>query len=143
MTAVSPFVAAAPVNQHFHRSERRDQEQLQTKPRCFFIGANLPLSRLIMKGGAEQDQRFRSRSNSTPRQEDYQVVYNAIAHKILDDNKAPLLLRLGFHCSGTYDSKTGTGGSNGATMRFAPESKYAINTGMSIACDFLEPIKRP
>lgn len=29
----------------------------------------------------------------------------------------PVLVRLAWHASGTYDKATGTGGSNGATMR--------------------------
>lgn len=35
----------------------------------------------------------------------------------------------------------GTGGSNGATMRFAPESDHGANAGLDIARNFLEPVK--
>lgn len=55
---------------------------------------------------------------------DYQAVYNDIA-AVLDNNDyddgsyAPVLVRLAWHASGTYDKETKTGGSNGATMRFA------------------------
>lgn len=51
------------------------------------------------------------------------------------------MLRLAWHASGTYDKETGTGGSNGATMRFAPESDHDANAGLKVARDFLEPIK--
>ncbi len=36
---------------------------------------------------------------------------------------------------------TGTGGSNGATMRFAPEGDHGANAGLKAARDFLEPVK--
>ena len=40
-----------------------------------------------------------------------------------------------------YDAQTGTGGSNGATMRFAPEGDHGANAGLKVARDFLEPVK--
>jgi cytochrome c peroxidase len=40
-----------------------------------------------------------------------------------------------------YDKDTNTGGSNGATMRFAPEGDHGANAGLKAARDFLEPIK--
>lgn len=52
----------------------------------------------------------------------------------LDGSKANHL------CS--YDKETGTGGSNGATMRFAPEGDHGANAGLKAARDFLEPVKR-
>ena len=82
----------------------------------------------------------------TPTEQAYQEVYNAIAKKLEDDNDyddgsyGPVLLRLGWHASGTYDAATGTGGSNGATMRFAPESDHGANAGLTAARRFLEPI---
>ncbi|CAG8507340.1 9255_t:CDS:2 [Ambispora leptoticha] len=77
---------------------------------------------------------------------DYQNVYNQIAD-ILEDNDyddgsfGPVLLRLAWHSSGTYDKETGTGGSNGATMRFAQEGGYGANAGLNVARDKLEKIK--
>jgi len=54
---------------------------------------------------------------------DYQAVYNVIAEKLeegaedYDDGSfGPVIVRLAWHASGTYDKETGTGGSNGATM---------------------------
>ncbi|PYI22332.1 cytochrome c peroxidase Ccp1 [Aspergillus japonicus CBS 114.51] len=83
-----------------------------------------------------------------PTQEDYQKVYDAIAKKLVDETDyddgsyGPVLVRLAWHASGTYDKETGTGGSNGATMRFAPESDHGANAGLKHARDFLEPIKQ-
>ncbi|KAF7713322.1 Cytochrome-c peroxidase [Penicillium ucsense] len=82
-----------------------------------------------------------------PTKEDYQKVYDAIAHRLAnetdydDGSYGPVLVRLAWHASGTYDKTTGTGGSNGATMRFAPESDHGANAGLKHARDFLEPIK--
>jgi len=55
----------------------------------------------------------------TPRFEDYQKVYDTIAHELQekdnydDGSYGPVLLRLAWHASGTYDKETNTGGSNG------------------------------
>ncbi|PCH02615.1 Plant ascorbate peroxidase [Penicillium occitanis (nom. inval.)] len=81
-----------------------------------------------------------------PTQEDYQKVYNEIARLLVekddydDGSYGPVLVRLAWHASGTYDKETGTGGSNGATMRFAPESDHGANAGLKLARDFLEPV---
>jgi cytochrome c peroxidase len=84
----------------------------------------------------------------TPKQEDYQKVYNDIAERLEekddydDGSYGPVLVRLAWHASGTYDKDTNTGGSNGATMRFAPEGDHGANAGLAAARDFLEPVKR-
>ncbi len=46
-----------------------------------------------------------------------------------DGSIAPVLIRLAWHSAGSYDKATNTGGSNGATMRFAPECNYGANAG--------------
>ena len=80
-------------------------------------------------------------------QQDYQAVYNDIASRLdekddYDDGSyGPVLLRLAWHCSGTYDKATNTGGSNGATMRFDPEADHGANAGLKAARDFMEPVK--
>jgi catalase (peroxidase I) len=58
-----------------------------------------------------------------------------------DGSLGPLFVRLAWHASGTYDSKTRSGGSNGATMRFGRESTDGANSGLEHARQFLEPIK--
>ena len=42
-------------------------------------------------------------------------------------NVCPFILRLAWHASGTFDQHTGTGGSNGATMRYEPEINDPAN----------------
>jgi cytochrome c peroxidase len=83
-----------------------------------------------------------------PSREEYQKVYDEISKLLVekdeydDGSYGPVLVRLAWHASGTYDAATGTGGSNGATMRFAPEGDHGANAGLKHARDFLEPVKR-
>ena len=49
------------------------------------------------------------------------------------NRQSPHQVRLAWHAAGTYDKATGTGGSNGATMRFAPESEHGANAGLAVA----------
>lgn len=59
-----------------------------------------------------------------------------------DGSIGPVLVRLAWHASGSYDAKSNTGGSNGATMRFTPEINHGGNAGLHLAQKMLEPIKR-
>ncbi|KAK6354230.1 heme peroxidase [Orbilia blumenaviensis] len=83
-----------------------------------------------------------------PTQEDYVKIYNEVAKRLVDFDEyddgsyGPVLVRLAWHASGTYDVETKTGGSNGATMRFQPESDHGANAGLKAARDFLEPVKQ-
>jgi len=54
----------------------------------------------------------------------------------------PMLVRLAWHCSGTYCKSSGNGGSDGATMRFCPEAQHGGNAGLGTARDLLEQIKK-
>lgn len=74
-------------------------------------------------------------------EEGYREVREAIATMIQEEQNGPILVRLAWHASGTYDEATGTGGSNGATMRFKPEKDYGANRGLEVARDRLKPIK--
>lgn len=79
---------------------------------------------------------------------DYAEVYKAIANTLEeneaydDGNYGPLLVRLAWHSSGTFDKNDGSGGSNHATMRFEGEGGHAANAGLLIARDHLEKIKQ-
>ena len=78
--------------------------------------------------------------------------YNAVRQelKLLMDNPswddgslAPIFIRLAWHSSGTYDQAIGTGGSNGAGMRFGTvEADDPENAGLEVARAFLEPVKK-
>jgi len=75
-------------------------------------------------------------------------VYNKIAHKIddagdYDDGSfGPVLLRLAWHGSGTFDKDEKTGGSNYATMRFESEASHSANNGLHVARGIMEEIKK-
>ncbi|KTW31276.1 uncharacterized protein T551_01348 [Pneumocystis jirovecii RU7] len=83
-------------------------------------------------------------------EKDYYKVYQEIAELMDSDDVenyddgslGPILVRLGWHSSGTYNKENNSGGSNGATMRFEPESKHAANAGLHVARDALEKIKK-
>lgn len=59
-----------------------------------------------------------------------------------DGSLAPIFIRLAWHSSGTFDAASGTGGSNGAGMRFETEAADPENAGLEVARAFLEPVKR-
>jgi len=59
-----------------------------------------------------------------------------------DGSYAPILIRLAWHASGTYDAKTKTGGSNGAGMRYEKEGGDGANAGLAVARKMLEPVKK-
>jgi len=79
------------------------------------------------------------------------VDFNAVRKDIVavlenekydDGSYGPVLVRLAWHASGTYNKSDGTGGSSGATMRFTPESGHGANAGLDVARNLLEPIKK-
>ncbi|EPQ57021.1 heme peroxidase [Gloeophyllum trabeum ATCC 11539] len=97
------------------------------------------------KSGA---QAVKAATNFTPSKDDFQKVYNRIA-EVMDEagdyddgSYGPIFVRLAWHCSGTYDKASNTGGSNFATMRFEPESLHGGNKGLHIAREVMEGIKK-
>jgi cytochrome c peroxidase len=51
-------------------------------------------------------------------------------------------VRLAWHCSGSYSKIDGSGGSNGARMRFDPEASWGGNAGLkAVAQPALESVK--
>jgi len=59
-----------------------------------------------------------------------------------DGSWGPILVRLAWHASGTFDKSDGSGGCNGATMRFHPEQDDPENKGLEKARLKLEAIKK-
>ncbi|CAL1706350.1 unnamed protein product [Somion occarium] len=95
-------------------------------------------------------QSAKAATNFVPSKNDYVKVYNKIvdimdsaSDKEYDDGSyGPVLLRLAWHSSGTYDKESKTGGSNYATMRFEPEARHDANAGLNVARDVLEEAKK-
>lgn len=81
--------------------------------------------------------------------DDYQKVYNAIAKRLqdVDDEPdegsfGPVLVRLAWHASGTFDKTSHTGGSGYGTMRFKQEVSTGANSGLIRARNWLDPIHK-
>ena len=52
------------------------------------------------------------------------------------------MIRLAWHCSGTYSKHDNTGGSESARMRFEPEASWGANAGLQpVAQTALESVK--
>lgn len=54
----------------------------------------------------------------------------------------PTLIRLAWHAAGTYSIHSKTGGSNGAHMRFEPESAWGCNAGLGESREFMYAIHK-
>lgn len=92
----------------------------------------------------------RSANGQIENKEYYQKVYNAIAQKLIDvddydyGSYAPLLVRLAWHNSGSYDQNDNSelkGGSYAGTMRFKKEQADPENAGLVTGIEFLKSIK--
>ncbi|KXN90792.1 Cytochrome c peroxidase, mitochondrial [Leucoagaricus sp. SymC.cos] len=92
-------------------------------------------------------QTAKSAAGFVPTQQDYQKVYNRVAELVQDagdyddGSYGPIILRLAWHASGTYDKESKTGGSNFATMRFEPESLHGANAGLNVARELMKKVK--
>jgi len=78
---------------------------------------------------------------------DYAAVRTEIKKLLEDENYddgsyGPVFVRLAWHASGTYSILDKTGGSDGAKMRFHPESTHGCNAGLDIARNRLEIVKK-
>lgn len=71
-------------------------------------------------------------------------LYSDVRKAIINSkaNASPIILRLAWHASGTFDKTNSSGGSDGATMRFEPESTDDANAGLGIVRDMLLPVHK-
>ncbi|GAA5924321.1 hypothetical protein JCM3775_005658 [Rhodotorula graminis] len=111
------------------------------------LGVGVVGGGLYLYARPDSDDARTVKDAASTKEVDYQKVYNAIAESLEDEkyddgSYGPVLVRLAWHCSGTYDKNTGNGGSNGATMRFAPEANHGANAGLEHARNHLEKIKQ-
>ena len=89
-----------------------------------------------------QDAQAKSAVDLNKVRDEIVAVYEKDAEKRDDGTSlAGTFIRLAWHACGTYDAKDGSGGSNGARMRFKPEASYGNNAGLDVARDALEPVK--
>jgi cytochrome c peroxidase len=70
----------------------------------------------------------------------FKILRSREARNHDDGSYAPLFIRLAWHCCGTYDKASNTGGSNGGTMRFDAEAADPENAGLDKARRVLEPV---
>lgn len=54
----------------------------------------------------------------------------------------PIAMRVAWHSGGTYDESDGSGGTDGATMRFEPEISDDANAGLHIVRDMLHLVQK-
>ncbi len=54
----------------------------------------------------------------------------------------PIAMRVAWHSGGTFDKSDGTGGIDGATMRFEPEISDDANAGLHIVRDMLHHVQK-
>jgi len=96
-----------------------------------------------------RDMGLRPCAGSIPTIPETDVDYDAVKQDVLallPDPEAdsqtwgPLMVRLGWHCSGTYRQTDHIGGCNGARIRHEPESEWGSNKDVDLALARLEPV---
>ncbi|KAJ2780692.1 heme peroxidase [Coemansia javaensis] len=156
-TARPAPAAAATAARALGRQQQQQQQQRQyhhrQAPRTAKAGPS-PVAIGVLAAGALAGWYFFSSADGEAkvtadswRKIDFQNVYKDIAALLEDEDYddgsyGPVFVRLAWHASGTYDVRTKTGGSDGATIRFAPESGHGANAGLDVARARLEPLKK-
>ncbi|KAJ1798653.1 heme peroxidase [Coemansia sp. RSA 2399] len=129
---------------------RQHQHQQQQMPRTMKAGPSPGVVAALVGGALAGWYLFSSTDasdGSAWKKVNYQNVYKDIADLLEDEDYddgsyGPVFVRLAWHASGTFDKMTRSGGSNGATIRFPPESNHGANAGLDVARARLEPLKK-
>lgn len=105
------------------------------------------LLKLSLLGGAITGGAYHSYSCLSKEKVNEAVIRDKLADMLANENwefshTGPVLVRLAWHASGTYDQKSSTGGSDGATMRFPKEKNDGANAGLTEVMKMFEPIKK-
>lgn len=96
-----------------------------------------------------RDMGLRPCAGNFPTLPETEVDYEAVKQDILallPDPEAdsgtwgPLMVRLGWHCAGTYRQTDHIGGCNGARIRHDPEASWGSNKDVDLALARLEPV---
>lgn len=116
------------------------------------FGAKCPFGYDAQAGAPGQDRTISSELYSSKNCE--VVNYDAVKKDLLflmTDSKdfwpadsghyGGLMIRLSWHCNGSYRSSDGRGGCDGARIRYNPERSWEDNTNLDKALTLLEPIK--
>ncbi|KXS21477.1 putative catalase-peroxidase [Gonapodya prolifera JEL478] len=89
-------------------------------------------------------------NNSHHQGVDYEAVKSDIWAALTDSkefwpadfgNYGPFLIRLAWHCAGSYRTSDGRGGCDGGRIRYLPERGWPDNVNLDKALDVLEPLK--
>ncbi|AOA62053.1 Cytochrome c peroxidase, mitochondrial [Komagataella phaffii CBS 7435] len=119
-----------------------------------FSSSHTPLTGqlTVSKTGSPRNRRIKLVVNKKPKAPFIGSFYDYehVRHEIINcfdrpeldyGSLAPNIVRLAWHVSATYDQRTGTGGSNGCTIRFPPELTDPGNTGLHPAMSALNLIQ--
>jgi cytochrome c peroxidase len=125
-------------NYNNNNKNNKNNNNTFTNKALFGFGASSAITTNVRDASSNKDYEY------------YQKVYNAIAKKLIDvddydyGSYGPLLVRLAWHNSGSYDKNDKTekkGGSFAGTMRFKNEQGDPANAGLVTGIEFLQSIK--
>jgi len=143
--AVRSFSAAAAsvAQPRQHRQQQQQREQPSSGSSLRWLGALAATGALALTVASCERVVEQTKGGGVDYAQVRKAIEDALEKEGYDDGSyGPVLVRLAWHSAGTYDRHKRKWGSDGATMRFSPESNHGANAGLKIARDLLEPIKQ-